>query len=117
MNFVEAVEKFMVACDQTVSFNNKEQSDLYFNLIKEEMNELSQPESDENELKELCDLIWVAVGYGLSKGWNVSDAFGEVARSNMSKVSEDGKVIKNSAGKVIKPPYYSPANVSRYISK
>jgi hypothetical protein len=116
MGLVESVEKFMVACDQSVGVDNETQSKLYWNLIKEELLELQRPDSDENELKELCDLIWVAIGYGLSRGWNVNGAFMEVARSNMSKVGADGKVIKNSDGKVIKPPQYSPADVKPFLS-
>ena len=62
MMLVEAVEKFMIACDQTVDHHNQTQSKLYWKLIKEELDELTRPESDENELKELCDLLWVAIG-------------------------------------------------------
>lgn len=115
-NLVKLVEDFMIACDQTVDHFNEDQSRLYWKLIREEMSELQKPVSDENELKELCDLLWVVIGYGLSNGWNVEGAFSEVARSNMSKVGADGKVIKNSDGKVIKPAHYSPADVSSFLS-
>lgn len=115
-NLVKLVEDFMVACDQTVDRLNEDQAKLYWKLIREEMSELQRPESDENELKEICDLLWVVIGYGLSKGWNIQDAFSEVARSNMSKVGADGKVIKNSDGKVIKPAHYTPADVSSFLS-
>ena len=32
-------EKFMIACDQTVGVENKEQYSLYINLIEEEVQE------------------------------------------------------------------------------
>lgn len=116
-NLVKLVEDFMVACDQTVDHANEDQIRLYWKLIREELGELQRPDSEENELKELCDLLWVVIGYGLSNGWNVEGAFSEVARSNMSKVSADGKVIKNSDGKVIKPAHYTPANVKCFLNK
>lgn len=115
MRFVEAVEKFMVACDQTVESYNEDQAKLYWKLIREELGELQSPDDEENELKELCDLIWVCIGYGLSRGWKVEEAFQELTRSNMSKISSEGKVIKNSDGKVIKPDWYTPADVSTFI--
>jgi hypothetical protein len=36
-------EKFMIACDQTVGVENKEQYSLYINLIEEEVQELRGP--------------------------------------------------------------------------
>lgn len=65
--------------------------------------------------KELCDLLYVVYGTGVSLGIDLDDAFEEVHRSNMSKLGDDGKPIKRDDGKVIKGPNYSPANMERFV--
>lgn len=42
-------------------------------------------------------------------------AFAEVHRSNMSKMGEDGKPILSAAGRVVKGPRYSPANMEQFL--
>lgn len=93
---------------------------LYQRLVVEENAEVTQAfivgHDRENELKEICDLIWVLIGYTYLQGYDLSGAFNEVYRSNMSKIDPNtGVVIKNNQGKVIKPPTYSPANMSDFI--
>lgn len=112
---INKVKEFMLACGHTVDVRNDVQSKLYENLIVEECEELALAVDDSaNELKELCDFLWVLIGYGLSKGWNVEEAFNEVHRSNMSKCV-DGVVMKNMDGKVMKPFTYSEANVEPFL--
>ena len=126
---INKVTEFMVACGQDYTPNASEHfadfmfglglADLYKKLIIEESGELYKEFIDgniENELKEICDLIWVLVGYSHIKGYDLQGAFNEVYRSNMSKVDpETGSVIKNAEGKVLKPPSYSPADMSDFI--
>lgn len=53
------------------------------------------------ELDGCADLIWVIIGYCLSKGWDIKGAFSEVARSNMSKIdTETGKFSKEKMVKL-----------------
>jgi hypothetical protein len=48
--------------------------------------------------------------------WHVKDAaFDEVHRSNMSKLGEDGKPIKNAAGRVVKGPRYFRPDLQRIL--
>lgn len=54
------------------------------------------------ELKEICDVIYTAIGYGLARGYNVAAAFERVCASNMTK---DGGLVD---GKIQKGPGYIP---------
>lgn len=85
-----------------------EQIKLRFRLIEEEFKELMTSDSPENMLKELCDLVYVALGTFVAFGWNFDEAFNRVHASNMSKLGEDGKPVKRADGKVIKGPNYQP---------
>jgi predicted HAD superfamily Cof-like phosphohydrolase len=59
--------------------------------------------------KELCDLLYVVYGMGITFGIPVDECFAEVHRSNMSKLGPDGKPIYRADGKVLKgPDYFEP---------
>lgn len=67
---VKPVKDFMLACDQTVGIENKEQEALYAKLMQEELTELEEA-VEKNDVEEIldacCDLVWVTVGFYLSK--------------------------------------------------
>ena len=111
--------RFMKACNQTVDRFNKEQFDLYIKLIDEEAKEVVQAVKDNDRqeiLKELLDLIVVAVGAIHSLGADGEGAWKEVIRSNMSKVDkETGKIRKREDGKILKPVGFSPANITPFL--
>jgi predicted HAD superfamily Cof-like phosphohydrolase len=44
-------------------------------------------------------------------------AFAEVHRSNMSKAGPDGKPVTDGAGRVVKGPSYSPANLGQFLPR
>jgi predicted HAD superfamily Cof-like phosphohydrolase len=106
----------MSACDQDVS---EENAKLYFNLIKEEFEELMTANRDNDEIERLdacMDLIWVVLGYCISKGYDVKGAWNEVALTNLRKIDKvTGKVIKNEAGKVMKPEGWKPPDLSKFV--
>lgn len=62
---------------------------------------LSNNPNKEKLLKELCDVVYVAVGWAVAHGWNFDEAFKRVHKSNMSKL-ENGKVKYREDGKVLK---------------
>lgn len=66
-------------------------------------------------LKELCDLVYVAVGTAVAMGMPFDVAFNRVHASNMSKLGPDGKPIYREDGKVIKPDTYVPANLEDLV--
>jgi predicted HAD superfamily Cof-like phosphohydrolase len=49
------------------------------------------------------------LGIPLQQVWN------EVARSNHSKVSENGTILKREDGKILKPDTYSPPDIKRVL--
>ncbi len=59
-----------------------------------------------NLLKELCDLVYVTVGWAVTHGWDFDEAFRRVHASNMTKVSPEGQIKKRSDGKVLKGDHY-----------
>jgi predicted HAD superfamily Cof-like phosphohydrolase len=110
-------EKFMVACGQTVDHFNQQQYELYKNLIREEVQELEDAESNEDALDALVDILVVTIGTIHSMGADGEGAWNEVMRSNFSKICEDGKVRKREDGKVLKPITYSPPNLEPFVKR
>jgi predicted HAD superfamily Cof-like phosphohydrolase len=106
------VKTFIEACDQEKTTEN---AILYHNLIKEEYQEYLDAIEATDELDACMDMIWVILGYCYMRGWNVNDAWKEVARSNLAKINpETGKVIKNEQGKVMKPDGWTPPQLEQY---
>jgi len=112
---------FMLASGQTINVDNEEQAQLYHRLINEEYNEfiVARNQKDDVETLDACfDMIWVIVGYMLSKGYDVEGAWDEGAKSNLAKIdAETGKVIKRADGKVLKPEGWQKPDFSKYINK
>ncbi len=109
---------FLKACDQNPS---KENSELYFNLIKEEFEEyvVAHRLRDEVEMLDACmDMIWVILGFCHMKGYNINGAWDEVCKTNLSKIDANtGKVVRRSDGKILKPEGWKEPNFSKYIKK
>jgi predicted HAD superfamily Cof-like phosphohydrolase len=106
---------FMRACDQTVGELNKEQYQLYCNLIKEEFDELCDSTNITDDLDALVDILVVTIGAIHSLGANGEAAWNEVMRTNFAKIdSETGKVHKREDGKVLKPEGWTPPNLEPF---
>ena len=95
-------------------------SQLRKKLIHEELAEVEEAMEEKdikNIAKELADLLYVVFGmadvYGL--GDKMDEIFTEVHRSNMSKLDENGKVLRREDGKVLKSQLYSPANLDKIL--
>ena len=89
---------------------------LYRALIVEEVEEFNEailrrfPE--EAQLKELVDIVYVAIGYAVSKGWDFTTAFNLVHYNNMGRMrQDDGTILRREDGKVIKNPNYPKVNL------
>lgn len=112
-------EKFMRACDQSVEGFDKDQFALYFNLIEEEFEELTEAYSagDKVEMLDaLIDILVVTIGAVHSMGADGEGAWKEVMSTNFAKIDEKtGKVIKRADGKVLKPEGWRPPNLSLYV--
>jgi predicted HAD superfamily Cof-like phosphohydrolase len=113
------VAVFMSAAGQEVNKENYIQSSLYHNLIAEEYSEFIQARSknDDVETIDACfDIIWVIVGYMISRGWDCNAIWDEGSLSNLNKIDKKtGSVIKREDGKVLKPEGWQPPNFSKFV--
>ena len=122
MSNFEDVKIFMKAFGQMVrtrpQFPDDKTTQLRFDLIKEELNELEVAMKTKN-LKEiadaLTDILYVTYGAGYAYGINLDKCFKEVQRANMSKLGKDGKPIFNKKGKVLKGPNYLEPNLKQFV--
>jgi predicted HAD superfamily Cof-like phosphohydrolase len=110
-------EKFMQACDQSVTGDQK-QYDMYISLIEEEFNELQEAEDDVEALDALIDIIVVTIGAIHSAGWDAEGAWKEVMATNFAKIDrETGKVRKREDGKVLKPTGWTAPDLKPFLKK
>ena len=122
MSNFDYVKNFMEIYGQEVktkpSFPSDEIVQLRYDLIKEELDELSSAIKDRDIVEvadALTDLLYVVYGAGHSWGIDLDKCFAEVQRSNMSKIGKDGKPIYNEHGKVMKGPNYIKPNLKQFI--
>ena len=122
MTNFEKVRLFMKTYGQEVKekagFSDAKTNKLRIDLIKEELEELTEAMQDENLLEvadALTDILYVTYGAGHAFGIDLDKCFEEVQSSNMSKLGDDGKPIYNEFGKVMKGPKYFKPNLSRFL--
>ena len=123
MTNFEKVRLFMKTYGQEVKdkagFSDAKTNKLRIDLIKEELEELTEAMQDENLLEvadALTDILYVTYGAGHAFGINLDKCFEEVQNSNMSKLGEDGKPIYNEDGKIMKGPNYFKPDLSKYLN-
>jgi predicted HAD superfamily Cof-like phosphohydrolase len=108
-------EKFMRACDQSVTGDQK-QFDMYMNLIEEEFNELQEAEDDTETLDALIDILVVTIGAIHSMGADGEGAWQEVMATNFAKIDQEtGKVRKRDDGKVLKPIDWKSPELEKFL--
>ena len=122
MSNFDDVKNFMETYGQEVkikpSFPSEKIVQLRYDLIKEELDELSVAIRNKDIVEvadALTDLLYVVYGAGHSFGIDLDKCFEEVQRSNMSKLDKDGKPIYNENGKVMKGPNYSKPNLKQFF--
>ena len=123
MTNFEKVKLFMDTYGQEVKdkaeFSDAKTNKLRIDLIKEELEELTQAMNDKNLLEvadALTDILYVTYGAGHAFGIDLDKCFDEVQNSNMSKLGEDGKPIYNETGKVMKGPNYFKPDLTKFIN-
>ena len=123
MTNFEKVGLFMKTFGQEVknrpSLSSEKINNLRISLIEEELKELKDAlfNKDIKEVADaLTDILYVTYGAGHAFGINLDDCFGEVQRSNMSKLGNDGKPIYNEHGKVMKGPNYFKPDLKKFLS-
>lgn len=125
------VLQFMVAFDQLPRKLDAQISNEDFllssRLVGEEITEmalgfskLKQAQSFENLTEYVdgaIDTIYVILWSLLKFNIPVQACFDEVQRSNMAKLQADGSCLKNAAGKVQKPPSWTPPDLHSILVK
>ena len=123
MSNFNKVGTFMKTFGQEVktkpSFSTDKINKLRIDLIKEELEELTQAMNNKDLLEvadALTDILYVAYGAGHAFGIDLDKCFEEVQNSNMSKLDENGKPIYNESGKVMKGPSYFKPDLSKFVN-
>ena len=123
MSNFSKVGTFMKTFGQEVktepSFSSDKINKLRIDLIKEELDELTDSINKKDLLEvadALTDILYVTYGAGHAFGIDLDKCFEEVQNSNMSKLDKDGKPIYNNAGKVMKGPNYFKPDLSKFVS-
>ncbi len=83
-------------------------SNLYPHLITKEYQEwLLDVQTEEEELKELADLVYAIYGYANAKGYNLDEALRRVHANNLGRcIQPDGSIHRREDGKIIKNKDY-----------
>lgn len=121
---LEMVANFMNACDQEVNDKPVTQDQntisLRYHLMSEENREymVSGIQEDKVEILDaLIDKAYVLFGtinaHGMQKEF--IEGFRLVHENNMTKVQENGKVLKDASGKVLKPQGYQKVDLRQLI--
>ena len=123
MSNFRKVGTFMKTFGQEVktkpSFSTEKINKLRIDLIKEELEELTEAMNKKDLLEvadALTDILYVTYGAGHAFGIDLDKCFDEVQNSNMSKLGENGKPIYNDSGKVMKGPNYFKPDLSKFIN-
>ena len=122
MSNFSKVGTFMKTFGQEVktkpSFSTDKINKLRIDLIKEELEELTEAMNNKDLLEvadALTDILYVTYGAGHAFGIDLDKWFDEDQNSNMSKLDENGKPIYNEAGKVMKGPNYFKPNLNQFL--
>jgi predicted HAD superfamily Cof-like phosphohydrolase len=121
---LEMVANFMKACDQDVNDKPVTQDQntisLRYHLMSEENREYMVAGIQEDKveiLDALIDQAYVLFGtinaHGMQKEF--VEGFILVHENNMTKVQENGKVLKDASGKVLKPQGYQKVDLRQLI--
>lgn len=116
------VREFQKAFSQTLNDNptllSGSETDLRFDLMQEELDEYTDAVYNVDMveiLDSLVDQAYILFGtvnaHGLQE--HFLKAFDLVHENNMSKLDENGKVLKNESGKVIKPKGFKPVDLKQ----
>ena len=123
MSNFRKVGTFMKTFGQEVktkpSFSTDKIHKLRIDLIKEELEELTEAMNNKDLLEvadALTDILYVTYGAGHAFGIDLDKCFEEVQNSNMSKLDNNGKPIFNESGKVMKGPNYFKPDLSKFVN-
>jgi predicted HAD superfamily Cof-like phosphohydrolase len=111
MNVFNDQRVFMEACNQSTGMFNRDQFNLYVDLIDKErqgLNEAIDYNDKVEMLDALLDIVVVTVGAMHSLGVDPEGGWDEVIRSNMSKIDP-------ATGEILKPQVFIYSDLSKYV--
>lgn len=106
-----------------ISHSNQQKNlkELYDTCIKEEYTELQAEESDTPEdMKELCDLIWVCIQYANACGYDLEAGFKELLSEYTSKFYDahgNYNPTFRADGKLLKGAGFKKANFNKFFEE
>ena len=126
-NAIDAVKEFNEAFKIKYSKNQKADLDestieLRYRLMQEENNEYLEA-ARKKDLVEIADALgdklYILCGTILAHGLQdkILEVFNEIQRSNMSKLSAEGKPVIREDGKILKGPNYFKPNIKSILEK
>ena len=126
-NAIDAVKEFNEAFKIKYSKNQKadlEEStiELRYRLMQEENDEYLEA-ARKKDLVEIADALgdklYILCGTILAHGLQdkIVEVFDEIQRSNMSKLSADGRPVIREDGKILKGPNYFKPNIKSILEK
>lgn len=113
-------DAFKIGNHQSPTLLSENETNLRFNLMKEENEEYLEAalRGDMVEIADaLGDQLYILLGTLLRHGLHdkIADVFDEIHRSNMSKLDENGNPIYREDGKVMKSERYFKPNIKQFI--
>jgi hypothetical protein len=111
---LKQVQQFQNVFDPEQVELNNDTLQFRADLIEEELNELRAAKTPVDTLDAVVDIIYLAIGTAVKFGLSdkLERAFKLVHENNMSKRQSDGSVLRNEAGKVMKPDGFKPVDLS-----
>lgn len=114
----EFAESILISC----CTDNKSANDIMQHLafarnsldefIKDDTKPYVIPLRMDEALDAITDIEYVNIGAAKAFGFDLEESFRRVHESNMSKLGEDGKAIKDASGKVQKGPNYKAPDLT-----
>ena len=124
-NAIDAVKEFNKAFN--IEYSETQEADidesivdLRYRLMQEENNEYLEA-AKKKDLVEIADALgdklYILCGTILAHGLQhkILEVFNEIQRSNMSKLSVDGKPVIREDGKILKGPNYFKPNIKKIL--
>jgi len=113
---------FKIGNNESATLLSEAESELRFNLLKEENEEYLEACKTGNMVEvadALGDVLYIAFGTILRHGLQhkIEEVFNEIQNSNMSKLDENGEPIFREDGKILKGNNYFKPNIKNILEK
>ena len=115
-------EVFKIGNNNEPSFLTEKESDLRFNLLKEENEEYLEACKSGNMVEiadALGDILYITFGTIMRHGLQhkIQEVFDEIQQSNMSKLDENGNPIFREDGKILKSGKYFKPDIKSILER